>query len=180
MEAKQKRFVEEYLIDLNATQAAIRAGYSKKTAKEQGCQLLTKLNIQQAIQKAMERRSKRTEITQDRILKELAMIAFSDIKNYLDIEENTGVIIAKSFKDMPEGESRVIKAIKENRAIKENADGTKITVYDKVTFELHDKMKALELLGKHLGMFVEEVKHSGEISTVIKVISAVPRSEEKK
>lgn len=72
---KQAAFVREYLIDLNATQAAIRAGYSPKTAKEQGAQNLTKLNIQEAISKAMQKREKRTEITQDYVLNGLKTVA---------------------------------------------------------------------------------------------------------
>ena len=81
----QKRFVQEYLIDLNATQAAIRAGYSKKTAQEQASRLLSKVKVQADIQKAMKRRSERTGITQDRVLEELALIAFSDISELLEI-----------------------------------------------------------------------------------------------
>ncbi len=68
---KQARFVEEYLIDLNATQAAIRAGYSAKTANEQGAQLLAKLSIRQAVAEAQAIRSKRTEITQDEVIQGL-------------------------------------------------------------------------------------------------------------
>ncbi len=68
---KRLRFVEEYLIDLNATQAAIRAGYSKKTANEQGAQLLAKLSIRQAVAEAQTVRSKRTEITQDEVIQGL-------------------------------------------------------------------------------------------------------------
>ena len=77
MTKKQKRFVEEYLIDLNATQAAIRAGYSPATAKEIGCENLTKPNISEAIAKAMAERSRRTGVNQDRVLQELAKIAFA-------------------------------------------------------------------------------------------------------
>ncbi len=68
---KQARFVEEYLIDLNATQAAIRAGYSKKTANEQGSQLLAKLSVRQAVAEAQAIRSKRTAITQDEVIQGL-------------------------------------------------------------------------------------------------------------
>ncbi len=68
---KQARFVEEYLIDLNATQAAVRAGYSAKTANEQGAQLLAKLSIRQAVAEAQVIRSKRTEITQDEVIQGL-------------------------------------------------------------------------------------------------------------
>lgn len=78
--AKQERFVAEYLIDLNATQAAIRAGYSEKSARVTGAENLTKPAIQDAISEAKAKRSKRTEITQDRVLQELAKIGFADIR----------------------------------------------------------------------------------------------------
>lgn len=77
---KQKRFVDEYLIDLNATQAAIRAGYSKRTAEWIGPQLLGKTHVSEAVTERMRARELRTEITQDRVLQELAKIAFSDIR----------------------------------------------------------------------------------------------------
>ncbi len=73
---KQQRFVEEYLVDLNATQAAIRAGYAPKNADKQGSQLLGKPRVSEAIQEAMKKRSKRTEITQDKVLNEIASNAF--------------------------------------------------------------------------------------------------------
>ncbi len=100
---RQARFCEEYLIDLNATQAAIRAGYSEKTAREQAAQNLSKLNIQEKIAELKAERSKRTEITQDSVIQELAAVARAEVKG--------------------------VRAV--------------------------DKLKALELLGKHLGMFVE-------------------------
>ncbi len=100
---RQARFCEEYLIDLNATQAAIRAGYSEKTANEQGAQLLAKLSIQEKITELKAERAKRTEMTQDSVIQELAAVARAEIKG--------------------------VRAV--------------------------DKLKALELLGKHLGMFVE-------------------------
>lgn len=84
MTKRQKRFVEEYLIDLNATQAAIRAGYSPDSAKEIGCENLTKPNISAAIAKATDERSKRTGINQDRVLQELARIGFAKITDVMD------------------------------------------------------------------------------------------------
>lgn len=77
---KQHAFVREYLVDLNATQAAIRAGYSKATAGSIGQENLTKPEIAAAIELAMAKRSKRTEVTQDRVLQELARIAFGDVR----------------------------------------------------------------------------------------------------
>lgn len=77
---KQERFVAEYLIDLNATQAAIRTGYSAKTAASQGARLLKQGGVARAVQAAQQARAVRTEITQDRVLQELARIAFFDIR----------------------------------------------------------------------------------------------------
>lgn len=167
MNPKQSVFCEEYLVDLNAAQAAIRAGYSKKTARTIGQNLLTKIDIQVRIERLMKSRAKRTEITQDRVLLELAMIAFSDLKNYIDINKDTGAVIAKGFDDMPEGESRVIKAIKENRVIKESADGKQVTVYDKFEFALHDKLKALEMIGRHLGMFIDKLDVGDNLKNIL-------------
>ncbi len=79
MTAKQQLFVDEYLIDLNATQAAIRAGYSEKTAQAIGAENLTKPLVAEAIAEALQARSERTEITQDRVLAELAAIGFADM-----------------------------------------------------------------------------------------------------
>lgn len=87
--AKQKKFVEEYLIDLNATQAAIRAGYSPDTAKEIGCENLTKPNIKTEIDKAMAERSRRTGISQDRVLRELAKIAFVNPGDVINLNQAT-------------------------------------------------------------------------------------------
>lgn len=100
---RQARFCEEYLIDLNATQAAIRAGYSEKTANEQGARLLANVSVQEKIAKLKAERAKRTEMKQDSVIQELAAVARAEVKG--------------------------VRAV--------------------------DKLKALELLGKHLGMFVE-------------------------
>ncbi len=89
MTQKQKRFVEEYLIDLNATKAAIRAGYSPKTANEQGSQNLAKVSIQAAIDKAMAERSRRTGINQDRVVQELAKLALLNPVDVIDMDTAT-------------------------------------------------------------------------------------------
>lgn len=78
--AKQRAFVREYLIDLNATQAAIRAGYSASTANEQGSRLLANVSVKGVIEAAMDLRAERTDITADRVLRELAKIGFADIR----------------------------------------------------------------------------------------------------
>ena len=84
MTPKQAQFVKEYLIDLNATQAAIRAGYSEKSAMEQGYQLLQKTSVQEAIQAAMKEREERTEITQDMVMRDIQAIKESAMQTKVD------------------------------------------------------------------------------------------------
>lgn len=142
--AKQQRFVDEYLIDLNATQAAIRAGYSVNTANEQGSQLLAKLSIQQAIAEKMAERSKRTGVNQDRVVLELAKIAFVKIT---DIVTSEGEIKKTATDD----DLSCIESVK----YKESNSDTGCSVEREV--KISSKLKALELLGKHLGMWNDKV-----------------------
>lgn len=126
---KQQRFVEEYLIDLNATQAAIRAGYAEKTANREGSRLLSNVDIQEAIQEAQNKRAERVNVTQDDVLRGLLeIIAMSTGKQKITETELSKV------------------------------DGSIVPMdVEKVCFEPHAANKALELLGKHLGMFKDKV-----------------------
>lgn len=151
---KQQRFVEEYLIDLNATQAAIRAGYSVKTAKEQGSQNLTKLNIQQAISEHMAERSKRTGVNQDRVVLELAKIAFVKMTDLVDSK-------CKIKSDAADDDLACIESMK-YKETKSDA-GTSVEREVKVA----SKLKALELLGKHLGMWNDRMDVNVNIPVVI-------------
>jgi len=153
--AKQDQFCKEYLVDLNATQAAIRAGYSEKTANVIAAENLSKPYIAERVAELKEERSKRTEITIDRVLNELAMIGFSDIAELVEIEEG-GMIIAKRFDEIPDGKTRILKAIKEDRIIRETPNGKEMIVHDKIRYEAWDKLKALELLARHLGMLKDK------------------------
>lgn len=156
---KQRRFIDEYLVDLNATQAAIRAGYSPKTARFIGNENLTKPDIRGRIQRGMDERSKRTCITQDMVIEELARIAFADICNFLtyrtektvvDRDKETGdpIIDYAQIIDLTDSQEVDGKVIQE---ISVNSRGM-------FTFKLHDKMAALDKLGKHLGIFTENFK----------------------
>lgn len=159
---KQRRFVDEYLVDLNATQAAIRAGYSQKTAGQIGEQNLKKLEIAQAIQEAQAARSKRTNITQDMVLRELAKIGFSDIRKVVrwgrtelrvaDAEEDgaTEVHHGLALIGADEIDDDTAAAISE---ISEGREGLKV--------KFHDKKGALVDIGRHLGMFKDRIEHSG-------------------
>jgi len=146
---KQCTFIEEYLVDLNATQAAIRAGYSTRTAKEIGCENLSKPNIQNAIHVAMNERSRRTGITVDRVLEEIAKIGFADIREIFTAGDKL-----RSIADLPDDIAAAVQSIEV--AVRPPGlagdDGFKEgeLVYK---IRLSDKLKGLELLGRHLGMF---------------------------
>ncbi len=140
LSAKQQCFVDEYLIDLNATQAAIRAGYSPKTAREQASRMLSKASISAAIACAMAERSKRTGITQDRVLEELAKVAFIKLT---DIVDDTGKIKA----DATDEDRACIESIKYKRT------DTDTGFSEEREVKASPKLKALELIGRHLGMF---------------------------
>ena len=145
---KQKRFVAEYLVDLNATQAAIRAGYSEKRASEIGYQLLRKTTVQAAIQEAMADREKRTGVTQDWVVQELYKIAHADRGGIAKVVGGVRVVLTDT--DDLDAEQRAALV-----GVEETKFGIKVTTCD--------KLKALELLGRHLGMFTDKQEISGSI-----------------
>ena len=150
MTKKQKRFIEEYLIDLNATQAAIRAGYSPDTAKSIGSENLTKPDIKAQIARAMAERSRRTGVNADRVIMELAKIAFVNANDVIDAETATLKPDA-----LPE-DTAAIQSVKVKTF---GEDGLEREI------KMADKLKALELLGKHLGMFRDKLEVSGTLET---------------
>jgi len=167
---KQKAFVQEYLVDLNATQAAIRAGYSQKTAYRTGADNLIKHQIQNALNEAMKNREIRTEITQDKVLKELAKVAFSNGADFAQVktEKRKKQIWNDSTQeyDEKEVEEQFVELFDTDKlpadkkaaisGIKEGKYGIEVSSCDKV--------RALELIGKHLGMFKDKVELSGQVN----------------
>lgn len=151
--AKQKLFVDEYLIDLNATQAAIRAGYSPNNADKIGSELLGKTRVSDAISKAMAERSKRTGINQDRILMELAKIALVNPAKVVNFEEATILDSA-----LPE-DLAAVASVKVKRFPTKEGEGIEREV------KFYDKTKALDLAGRHLGMFQDKLVVSGTLET---------------
>ncbi len=163
---KQKRFCDEYLIDLNATQAAIRAGYSPKTAEQTASRLLRNVKVQEYIAKRQKELSRSTEITQERVIKELALIAFSNNADYAHVVEKKlqveagGALVDVLDKDGKPVMYRTVEPVlteelteEQKRAlavIKKGRDGLEVKSCDKV--------KALELLGKHLGIFTDKIE----------------------
>ena len=142
--AKQRLFVAEYLIDLSATQAAIRAGYSPKQADAIGYGNLRKPDISSAIQKAMDERAKRIGITQDRVLLEYARIAFYDPRKLVDAD---GKIIP--FAGLDEDTARAVVSF--DMVSMEKSEGELVKV------RLADKLAALNSLARHLGMFNDKM-----------------------
>lgn len=147
---KQQRFVEEYLIDLNATQAAIRAGYSEKTAKSIGQENLTKLDIARAIQEAQNKRTEQTQIDSTYVLKRLVEIDQMDV---LDIMDDDGNV--KPLRDWPKIWRQYISNI-ETISVDDGEGWLK-------KIKWPDKVKNLELLGKHVsvGAFKDKIEHTG-------------------
>lgn len=150
MTKKQKSFCEEYLIDLNATQAAIRAGYSPKTAYSIGHELLSKPDIRARIDKAMAERSKRTGVNADRVVRELAKVAFVNAPDVIDVKN--AVLLPDASRD----DTAAIASVK----VKIVSGDTES---EEREIKLADKLKALELLGKHMGMFTDRLEHSGAV-----------------
>lgn len=182
---KQEMFVKEYLIDLNATQAAIRAGYSPKTARKIGNENLTKPDIQAAIEKAMAERSKRTQITADRVLQEYARLAFSDITDYLKINTAERVV---AYKDVEDGEGNVTKepVLGMVQAVElydtDNVEKEKMLAVAAIKqsefgieLKLHDKKGALDAIARHLGLFIDREEQQLRISKLKAEVSALDK-----
>ena len=153
---KQEMFIKEYLIDLNATQAAIRAGYSEKTASQQGERLLRNVQVSAAIQEAMNKRSNKLEITAERVLQEIAKLAFYDPRNFFD---DDGRI--KPISELDENTAMALGGIETlHKIIGDEKDG--MAVVTKI--KLVDQGQNLERLGRHLKLFTDKVEHSGSLT----------------
>lgn len=174
---REDLFCLEYLIDLNGKQAAIRAGYSEKSATSKASQLLTKVNVQDRIQQLQKNTQKRTEVTTDKVIKELANIGFSNIADVLDVsitassdsltgEESEEELLnalagsnnwvtlkdGKDLKDLPRNVSSLISEIKQTK--------------DGLSIKLYDKLNAIDKLMKHLGMFEKDNKQKENITQI--------------
>lgn len=163
--SKQRRFIDEYLIDLNGTQAAIRAGYSPRTANEQAGRFLSNPSIQEDIQKAQVERSKRTEITADAVLKEYAKIAFANMGDFAHWNGKT-----VTLEDSEQLDADKLAAVE---SIAETKNG--------INIKLHSKLGALDALSKHLGLAAPtDIKLSGsvEITNVFKELANLQAGNE--
>jgi phage terminase small subunit len=152
----QFRFVEEYLLDpTNLKQCAIRAGYTETNASARATQLMNDPKVRAAIDSAQQARAHRMGITQERVLKELALIAFSNLKDIITVNEDgtTSVDMKNMPRDIAAALSEVSMTMKGGKVKSMTAKAV-----------LNSKMAALEKLGKHLGIFVDKVEHTGTLT----------------
>jgi phage terminase small subunit len=150
---KEEDFCNQYIIDFNGAQAALRAKYSEKTARQIAANLLSKVYILGRINELLEERRQRIIVKQDRVVYELAKLAFSDIRNYTD--EDGSIDLSK----IDDFNSQCIQEITEDIT----TGGSEDRPWEKVKrkIKLYDKQKAIEMLGKHLVMFTDKTELSG-------------------
>ena len=155
MTPKQERFVQEYLIDLNATQAAIRSGYSQKTANEQGARLLANVSVRSAIAIAQKERAGRAELNADRVLLELRRLALFDIRRIFNPDGTLKRVV-----DLDDDTAAAILSVE----VVEIGEDGQLAISKK--FKASDKKGALELAMRHLGMLKDQIDLSGMMVVV--------------
>ena len=145
LSAKRQRFVDEYCIDFNGKQAAIRAGYSVRSANEQAARLLTNDNVKKALEEKKLEIAKESKLKTSDVIDELRKIAFSDITQLLSFNNSKAKI--KSSRKLSEDAKKTIASVSQTQ--------------NGLTIKMHDKVKALELLGRYLNIFTDRVEVEG-------------------
>lgn len=156
--ARQKRFVAEYLVDLNATQAAIRAGYSAKTAEQQASRLLRNVQVRAAVEQGQQKTAAKLEVTKERIVEELAKIGFSNMLDYMRAGHDGDPYL--DFSQLTRDQAAALSEV----TVEDFKDGRGEDARDvrRVKFKLHDKKGALVDLAKMLGFVIEKHEHTGK------------------
>lgn len=168
---RQARFVDEYLIDLNATKAAIRAGYGTKNADVNGPRLLGHAGVARAIAERKAARSERTEVTADRVLQEIAAIAFADIGDVMRVDDDGKVFVRELDSLKPEARRSIAEITQHTTEHVEAVDGESVRTVEKIRLavKFHPKVAALKLLVDHLGI-AAPIKHQHDITTPTVVV----------
>ena len=161
---KQKAFIREYLIDLNATSAAKRAGYSEKSAAQDSSRMLANAKMAEAVKLAISKRAAKAEVKSERVLTELASLAFSDMRHYIQWDGEKVSLLPSHL--IPDGAAAAIKEVRQD------ASG--------VVIKLHDKTAALRDLARHLGVLPGGELHDGGKTAIIVIApgAQVPAAEE--
>jgi phage terminase small subunit len=145
---KRERFCQEYIIDLNETQAAIRSGYSKKSAKNQGSRLMENDDVKARIKILLAERAARCQVSQDDVLAELKRLGFSDMRNLA--EWNSVLVKLKDSSEISDSDAACVESVSQTVS----KDGGSLSI------KLHSKTKSLELLARHLGMLHDKIDHT--------------------
>lgn len=186
LDAREKRFVDEYLIDLDPQRAALAAGYSPSMARTKAYQWVSegkrKPHVFAAVQQAMEARAKRTELTQDMVLTELRKLGFSDIRKAINWQANVTSMVEDEDGNerlAVTNEVQLIDSDKIDDATAAAISGISQMKGGGLRITFHDKRAALVDLGRHLGMFKERVEHSGPDGGPIETAELSPRDRAK-
>ncbi len=161
---RQTRFVSEYLVDLNATQAAIRAGYSPRSDQVTSSRLLSNAMVQAHIAAAERKSLEKSEVTATRVIAELARLAFADTTALFDAQNRL-----KPFTALSPAQKATIAKVETVIRNVSGADGHTDTVLKVTT---HDKVRALEMLAKHLGLLKTVVEVENVDALVARLESA--------
>lgn len=175
---RQERFVQEYLIDLNATQAAIRAGYAAKDADVQGPRLLGNVGVAEAVARAKAERSARIGLTADAVLEELAAIGFARMPDYAEWGDGDTMGLKPSA-DLSERQAAAIVQVTETeKFVKSLGKGEQLMSRER-SIKLHDKVSTLKLLGQHIGMFSDKVEHTGKDGAPLTFTITIDRKDDR-
>ena len=154
--AKQQRFVSEYLVDANGTQAAIRAGYSPRTANEQASRLLAKVNVASAVQAKQQHLAERSAVGADRVIEELCAIAFTKLSDIAPWDDRGPRLIPSD--ELENQVAAAVSSLKVKRRREVNGKGEDAVVWEveEREIKMHDKLGALDKLAKHLGLYPKD------------------------
>jgi phage terminase small subunit len=158
---KQQRFVEEYLVDFNATQAALRAGYSAKSATAIGAENLTKPEVRSAVRAALKERSRRAAITKEMLVRELALIAFGDLGDFYRVTAD-GTLVTDVDPDDPLALRSIAEITQEESLDGSGEDAERVR---RTKIKRYDKVRAIELIAKLEGHYSDRLELSGEVKT---------------
>lgn len=167
---RERNFVRQYPVDLNGTKSAIRAGYSKKGAGQQACALLNKIKIKRALAYVIQQRAKRTNITADKVLKEIGILAFSNMAEVAEWgtdEWNNDWLSIYPSDQLTEDQQKMIKSIKFKEV------PTNFGVRKSVEVQLHDKGKYVQLAAKHTDVGEDKLKIEHDVKGGVLVVPGV-------
>lgn len=174
---KQQRFVDEYLVDLNGTQAAIRSGYSARTANEQSTRLLANVHVAEAVARAKAERSARIGLTADHVLEELAAIGFARMPDFAEWGGGDQMSL-KPSDELDDRKAAAISQVTETEKFVKSMDHGESLWSRERSIKLHDKVATLKLLGQHIGMFSDKVEHTGKDGAPLTFTITIDRKDD--